>query len=109
MLKVEPVEAAVQRSLQSMMEWADENQASFEHYFNYVSLNRAVHDILNGRISPWLILNTLSGKAMINKMADEQLDMISPVFDVKFWLKRFKEHPADVALVQEICKETGIQ
>jgi len=109
MLKVEPVEAAVQRSLQTMMEWADENQASFEHYFNYASLNRAVHDILNGRISPWIILNTASGKAMINKMADEQLNMISPVFDVKFWLKRFKEHPADVALVQEICKETGIQ
>jgi hypothetical protein len=46
---------------------------------------------------------------MVNKMTDEQLTMISPVFDVKFWLKRFKEHPADVALVQEICKETGIQ
>lgn len=109
MLKVEPVEAAVQRSLQTMMEWADENQASFEHYFNYVSLNRAVHDILNGKISPWIILNSASGKTMVNKMTDEQLTMISPVFDVKFWLKRFKEHPADVALVQEICKETGIQ
>lgn len=108
MLKVEPVEAAIQRSLQTMMEWADENQASFEHYFNYVSLNRAVYDILNGKISPWLILNSLSGKDMIKKMTDEQLNMIGPVFDVKFWLKRFKENPADIALVREICKETNI-
>lgn len=109
MLKVEPVEAAVQRSLQTMMDWADENQAEFNHYFNYVSLNRAVHDILNGKISPWLILNSPSGKDMIKKMTDEQLNMISPVFDVKFWLKRFKENPADISLVKEICKETNIQ
>lgn len=109
MLKVEPVESAVQRSLQTMMEWADEHNANYAHYFNYVSLNRAVHDILNGRISSWLILNTRSGKTMISKMSDEQLNMITPAFDIKFWFKKFKETPADVALVQEISKEVGIE
>jgi uroporphyrinogen-III decarboxylase len=91
------------------MEWGDENNANFAHYFDYVSLNRAVHDIVNGKISSWVILNSKSGKEMISKMNDEQLSMISPVFDIKFWLKKFKEHPADVALVIEICKETGIK
>ena len=109
MLKVEPVESAVQRTVQTMMEWGDENNANFAHYFDYVSLNRAVHDIVNGKISSWVILNSKSGKEMISKMNDEQLSMISPVFDIKFWLKKFKEHPADVALVVEICKETGIK
>jgi uroporphyrinogen-III decarboxylase len=109
MLKVEPVESAVQRTVQTMMEWGDENNANFAHYFDYVSLNRAVHDIVNGKISSWVILNSKSGKEMISKMNDEQLSMISPVFDIKFWLKKFKEHPADVALVIEICKETGIK
>ncbi len=109
MLKVEPVEAAVQRSLQTMMEWGDESNANFAHYFNYVSLNRAVHDMLNGRISPWLVLNSVSGKTMVSKMSDEQLSMIAPVFDVKFWLKKFKEAPADVLMIQELCRETGIE
>lgn len=109
MLKVEPVEAAVQRSLQTMMEWSDEHNANFAHYFNYVSLNRAVHDMLNGKISPWLILNSVSGKQMISKMSDDQLTMISPVFDASFWLKKFREAPADVLMIQEICKETGIE
>ncbi len=109
MLKVEPVESAVQRSIQTMMDWADEHSANFAHYFDYVSLNRAVYDIVNGKISSWVILNSKSGKAMISKMNDEQLSIISPVFDIKFWLKKFKEHPADVALVVEICKETGIK
>jgi hypothetical protein len=45
---------------------------------------------------------------MIDKMSDEQLIMISPVFDVKYWTKRFKERPADTALVLEILKECNI-
>jgi uroporphyrinogen-III decarboxylase len=109
MLKVEPVESAVQRTLQTMMEWSDEHNANFAHYFDYVSLNKAVHDMLNGRISPWVILNCTSGKTMVSKMSDEQLSMITPVFDVKFWLKKFKEAPADVLMIQELCNETGIK
>jgi hypothetical protein len=108
MLKTEPVESAVQRSLQTMMEWADEHNANFAHYFLYVSLNRAVYDIKNGNVTPWIILNTASGKEMIQKMNDEQLDMIAPAFDVPFWVRRFREVPGDVALVKEICKEVGI-
>jgi hypothetical protein len=107
-LKTEPVESAVQRSLQTMMEWGDNHNAEFSHYFNYVSLNKAVHDIRNGNISPWVILNTVSGKEMVQKMSDEQLNMISPAFDVPFWLKKFRAVPADVALVKEICDEAGI-
>ena len=91
------------------MEWADENNATFAHYFRYVSLNRAVHDILNGKISPWVVLNSTTGQAMVNGMSDEQLDMIAPAFDIPFWAKKFKAEPADVALVKEICSETGIE
>lgn len=109
MLKTEPVESAVQRTLQTMMEWGDANNANYAHYFNYVSLNKAVHDILNGKISFWMILNSVPGKTMISNMSDEQLMMIAPVFDVPYWMKKFKQSPADVALVQEICDEVGIK
>jgi hypothetical protein len=46
---------------------------------------------------------------MLNKFNVEQLDLISPAFDLSYWLKKFKSVPADVALVQEICKEAGIE
>ena len=108
MLKVEPVEAAVQRSIATMMEWADDNNSNFTHYFLYVNLNRAVHHIKDGRISCWLMLNCTSGKDMLSKFTDEQLELIAPAFDLPYWMKKFKENPADVTLVKEICKETGI-
>jgi hypothetical protein len=108
MLKTEPVESAVQRTIATMMEWGDENSAPFSHYLRYVSSNRAVHDILNGRISLWVVLNSVSGKALIQNMNDEQLNLIAPAFDLPYWLKRFKELPADVALVKEILKGVEI-
>ena len=109
MIKTEPVEAAVQRSIQHMMEWGDTSGAQFNHYFNYVNFNRAVHDIRNGKISPWLMLNCKSGKQMLQNFNDEQLELIAPAFDLPYWLKKFKGVPADVALVKEICKEAGIE
>lgn len=108
-IKTEPVESAIQRSLQNMMEWAEEHNANYTHYFLYASLSRAVHDIVNGKITPWLLLNCRSGKDMLNNFSDEQLVMINNIVDVKFWIKKFKDAPADVALVKEICKEIGIE
>jgi hypothetical protein len=108
MLKIEPVESAVQRTLTTMMDWGDTSQAQFNHYFNYVNLNRAVHDIRDGKISPWVILNCISGKKLISNMNDDQLELISPAFDIAFWVKKFKQLPADVALVQEILKEADV-
>lgn len=109
MLKVEPVEAAVQRSIATMMEWADTNNSNFTHYFRYVNLNRAVQHIKDGKISCWLLLNCDSGKDMLSKFSDEQLEMISDCLDMPFWIKKFKAEPSDVALVKEICKEAGIE
>jgi len=108
MIKTEPVESAVQRSLQTMMEWGDRSQAQFNHYFNFVNHNRAVHDIRNGSISPWVILNSRSGTDMIKNFNEEHLNLIAPAFDVPFWIKHFKSYPADVELVKEICREAGI-
>ena len=107
-IKIEPVENAIQRTIQHMMDWADNSGASYEHYFLYVNLNRAVRDIRNGLLSPWIILNCKSGKEMLEKFNDEQLEIVAPVLDIPYWIRKFKDVPADTALVKEICKEAGI-
>lgn len=108
LIKAEPADGAVQRTIKTMMDWADNNQSSWEHYFAYVNLNRATHDIKEGLISPWLVLNTKSGKDMLNRMNDEQLEIISNIIDPQFWIKRFKIYPSDLELVKDIIKEAKI-
>jgi hypothetical protein len=108
LIKKESVETALERSLIHMQEWGDTNGAAWNHYFLYVSLSRACYDIKDGKISPWLILNSTSGKAMLQKFSDEQLGHIQNIIDPPFWVNKFKKLPADVELVKQVVKESGI-
>jgi hypothetical protein len=105
LIKKEPAEVALQRTIATMMDWAEKNQSQWNHYFKYVSLNRAVYDIKDGKISPWLILNCDTGKAMLSKLNDEQLNIVANVLDLDYWLKRFKIYPLDMELVANVVKE----
>jgi len=108
LIKIEPADGAIQRTIKTMMDWGDTNTAPWEHYFQYVNLNRATHDIKEGLVSPWLLLNTKSGKEMLQRMNDEQLEIVGPFVDPQFWIKRFKTLPADTELVKDIIKEAKI-
>ena len=104
----ESVETAVERSIKTMMEWGDDKEARWEDYFNYVSLNRATQDIKDGKVSPWLILNSRTGKEMLSKFNDEQLQIVFHVMNPQHWALRFKRSIADVELVKEISQKAGI-
>lgn len=108
LIKKEPADGAIQRTIKTMMDWADTNSAPWEHYFQYVNLNRATHDIKEGLISPWVLLNTKSGKELLKRMNDEQLEIVGSIIDPQFWLRRFKSLPADAELVKDIIKEAKI-
>lgn len=104
----EGVETALERSINNMVEWAKTNNSVWNHYFHYVSLNRAVYDIKDGKISPWLILNCTSGKELLGKLNDEQLGIIYHIMNPQHWAMRFKRQANDVELVKQIAKEAGI-
>jgi hypothetical protein len=107
-MRKECVETALERSINTMVEWAKEKDAAWNHYFRYVSLNRAVWHIKDGKISPWIVLNCDTGKELLNKLNDEQLEMIYGILDPKHWALRFNRSPSDVELVKNIVKESKL-
>ena len=108
LIKKETVETALERSISHMMTWANDHNAQWNHYFLYVSLSRACYDIKDGKISPWLVLNSSSGKDMLKKFNDEQLSAVNVIMDIPFWLNKFKRLSADVELVKQVVKESNI-
>jgi hypothetical protein len=109
LIRKEGVETALERSIMTMMEWANENEpAPWNHYFQHIGLNTAVWNIKDGKISPWLILNCKTGKDMLSKFNDEQLNMIYHVMDPAHWAMRFKRNPKDVELVKDVVKESNL-
>ena len=108
LIRKEGVETALERSINTMVEWAKENNSVWNHYFLYANLNRAVWHIKDGKISPWLILNCKSGKEMLNKFNDEQLGMIYHIVDPQHWGVIFKRKTFDVQLVKDVAKESKL-
>jgi len=108
LVKTEGVETALERSITHMMSWGESNNAPWNHYFLYVSLSRATFDIKDGKISPWLLLNSNNGKALLKKLSDDQLEAISSVMDLQFWMNKFKKRPDDVELVKQVVKESSV-
>ena len=108
LIKKEGVETALERSIMTMMEWADDNNSLWNHYFKYVTLNRAVYHIKDGKISPWLILNCNTGKEMLSKFNDEQLEIVYNIMDPEHWAMRFKRQTDDVQLVKDVAKESNL-
>ena len=108
-LKVEPIEAALQRSIANMMDWANEQNAQWSDYFRLVNTNRAVQHIQQGKISPWLLLGCSAGKKMLKSFSDEQLQMTQRFINPEYWSSKFRSYPADQILVQETAKEAKIE
>jgi hypothetical protein len=108
LIRKEGVETALERSVNTMAEWAEENNSSWNHYFLYAAPNRVVWHIRDGKVSPWLILNCKTGKEMLNKLTDEQLTMIYHVLDPKHWALRFKRQPSDVKLVKDVVRKSQL-
>jgi hypothetical protein len=88
-----------------MQQWAEDNNNSWNSYFKKVSGSRAMFDIKDGKVSPWLVLNSPSGKDLLSRLDDVQLNSISVVIDPQVWVKRFKSDKADLELVRHIIKQ----
>lgn len=108
LIKTENVESASERTINTMCVWAEKNSAAWNHYFSYANLNRITYDVRDGKISPWILLNSDSGKSSLQKMSDEQLGTISPMIDPAFWTDRFRTNRTDLDFVKNIIKEAKI-
>jgi len=108
LIHTEAVETALERSVAHMEEWAQENNSSWNHYFKYSNTNRSVFDIKDGKVSPWLLLLSKTGKEMLTSLRDDQLSAISNIIDPVVWSKKFKKQTFDVELVKAVIKEADL-
>ena len=108
LIHTESVETALERSVAHMNNWATENNSVWSHYFKYVSTNRSVFDIKDGKVSPWLVLNCTSGKDMLSNFRDDQLSAIGNIINPQIWSKKFKNQKFDIELVKQVVKEANL-
>ena len=106
--KKETAERAVERGILLMQQWGMENDRPFNVFFREISKPRAIHWIKSGRISPWIIFNSMSGTELLNSFNDHELNLINEYLEPTFWTRKFEVRKDDVIFVKEILEKAGI-
>lgn len=107
-IKKESVQDALERSLLTMQEWADENTSQFNHYFLYANANKVCYHISTGRVSPWVIYNSGTGVAWLEKLNEEQIGMIIEWIDPDYWARKFQDYLADTEWIKTVLQDSKL-
>ena len=107
-LRVESWQDAIARSLTTMESWAEEHNVMLNSYFFAAKSNKVCYDIINGRVSSWVLFNCDTGVDFLGKINQEQLALIYPYIDPDFWRKNFIKYNQETAIVKDALKEAGL-
>lgn len=107
-VKKETPDAAVERNLLLMQQWATETGNRWEEFFIKVSPNQAAIWVSTGRISPWVFYVCGTADQLLMRFSDEQLMMVGKYLDPIFWDAKIKQHPDDVEYFKGVFREAGV-
>lgn len=106
--KVESSERAIERTLLVAESWANKEDKEIKDFFNEIAPSQAVQWLMSGRISPWVMFNCDSGKELLGRFTDEQVEIVSKSIDMKFWTKKFMDHIDEAHRIQDFLKSEGM-
>lgn len=111
-LRKEAPQDALERALKEMQEYADNNVEllpnGFVDYFRNGNVNRIMHHIRTGRVSPWVIFNCDSGIEFLSNLTEDQTGIIWSYIEPDFWQRKFRDYMADTEWCKSILKQAGL-
>lgn len=107
-MKNETPDVAVARNIELMQAWAASTGNDWSDFFRLIAPAQATLWITLGRISPWVLYISISSGELFKRLSPEQVEIISPYIDPKFWEIKLKRHQAEVDLYRSILDEAGV-
>ena len=108
LLSKEPASSGLERSIETMSKWAEENDVEYNEFFAYVPPAEATHMIRMGKISPWVLYLAETSDALWNRLSSEQAEIIASVIDPNIWRVKFELKKDDCTFAREVLSEAGI-
>jgi hypothetical protein len=106
--KREPAASAMERNILLMQQWELDSGIPWTEFFKQVSTSLAIIYIRSGRLSPWVLYTANTAVYLLDRMSEEQLQMIERCVDPRFWTRKFIEFPDDTNFVRELLLEVGV-
>lgn len=106
--KTESPDAAVERNILLMQQWAMDTGEHWTDFFRKVAPPVAALWVRSGRISPWVLFVASSAKDMLTRLGPEQAQIVEKTIDVRFWEAKLERHKEEVARIRAILDEAGV-
>lgn len=106
-LRIENPLDALQRAIEHSIRWQEETGNPAHDWIRYGNDNSLCFAIAAGRLSSWVLYNSVSGKEFLSRIGTDQVSMIWPYIDTDFWQKKFKDYPDDATYVKDILAHAG--
>jgi len=104
-LKTENPLDAVQRSVESCLDLAQEENLQPNHYLRYGNRNKICRIITNGKISPWVLYHSEGGKKFLDELPEDLIKMIYDYINPVQWAIKFSKLEKDVQEVGSLLQE----
>ena len=103
-LRQEDSMEAVQRSIENMLELAQQENITLQDVLRYANTNRLCRMLVTGQISPWIIFHTQSGLEFLGKLHADQQAVVLDYIDPDRWNLKFHRCADEVQAVKNLVK-----
>ena len=97
----------LERSLQTVSEWSDDNGKNIGDYFRQASVSRIISDIERGRLTAWLIYTCASGTEWLGSLDEKTIMMFYSWITPDYWYPKVKDNP-ELSEIKRVTQTLGL-
>lgn len=106
-MREESLSDAIVRSVSHCEILAERYHVRSSDVFRYVPENVIIQSVTTGRISPWLLYQSISGHDFLSRLNELQENLLTQYLDPDSWELKFKSDTESVAQAKHILQELG--
>lgn len=106
-LRIEDPLDAIARSVETTITLAESAGIVSKDVLRYGNANRICLNITTGKISPWLLYHSDSGKKFLENLSEPQVAIVIDYINPELWKIKFNREPENVKQVKEILNLAG--
>jgi hypothetical protein len=106
-LRIEDPLDAVARSIETTINMAEVDRILSKDYLRYGNSNKICYAITTGKLSPWILYHSASGKEFLDKLDESQIKMVIDYLNPELWAIKFKREPEKVDEIKSLLTMAG--
>ena len=106
-LRIEDPLDAIARSIETTINMAEVERILSKDYLRYGNSNKICYAITTGKLSPWILYHSASGKEFLDKLDESQIKLVIDYLNPELWAIKFKREPEKVDEIKALLTIAG--